>query len=355
MAAVDFVDVRKSFGAFPVIKGVNIEIEDGEFVILVGPSGCGKSTLLRMLAGLENISAGEIRIGNRVVNSLPPKDRDIAMVFQNYALYPHMTVADNMAFSLMLAGSPKADIDKRVGGAAEILGLSKLLDRYPRQLSGGQRQRVAMGRAIVRDPQVFLFDEPLSNLDAKLRVAMRAEIKELHQRLKTTTVYVTHDQIEAMTMADKIVVMHDGIVEQIGAPLDLYDNPANLFVAGFIGSPAMNMLKGRLDPASGNAFVTADGTALPVARPAAAANGRELVYGLRPEYMALDPNGLPAEIAVIEPTGYETQMIVRLGGSDVTCVFRERVDAKPGDTIRLSIDAAHVHLFDAESGRRLFD
>ncbi|MDK1494018.1 sn-glycerol-3-phosphate ABC transporter ATP-binding protein UgpC [Sinorhizobium sp. 7-81] len=354
MAAVDFVDVRKSFGAFPVIKGVNIEIEDGEFVILVGPSGCGKSTLLRMLAGLENISAGEIRIGDRVVNSLPPKDRDIAMVFQNYALYPHMTVADNMAFSLMLAGSSKADIDKRVGAAAEILGLSKLLDRYPRQLSGGQRQRVAMGRAIVRDPQVFLFDEPLSNLDAKLRVAMRAEIKELHQRLKTTTVYVTHDQIEAMTMADKIVVMHDGIVEQIGAPLDLYDNPANLFVAGFIGSPAMNMIKGRLDPANANAFLTEDGTALPVARPSAAASGRELVYGLRPEYMALDPNGLPAEIVVIEPTGYETQMIVRLGGNDVTCVFRERVTARPGETIRLSIDAAHVHLFDAESGRRLF-
>ncbi|MBB4184322.1 ABC transporter ATP-binding protein [Sinorhizobium terangae] len=355
MAAVDFVDVRKSFGAFPVIKGVNIEIEDGEFVILVGPSGCGKSTLLRMLAGLENISAGEIRIGNRIVNSLPPKDRDIAMVFQNYALYPHMTVADNMAFSLMLAGSPKADIDKRVGAAAEILGLSKLLDRYPRQLSGGQRQRVAMGRAIVRDPQVFLFDEPLSNLDAKLRVAMRAEIKELHQRLKTTTVYVTHDQIEAMTMADKIVVMHDGVVEQIGAPLELYDNPVNLFVAGFIGSPAMNMIKGRLDPTVGNAFLTEDGTALPVARPAAAAIGHDLVYGLRPEYMALDPNGLPAEIVVIEPTGYETQMIVRLGGSDVTCVFRERVNAKPGDTIRLSIDAAHVHLFDAESGRRLVD
>ncbi|HXV30708.1 MAG TPA: sn-glycerol-3-phosphate ABC transporter ATP-binding protein UgpC, partial [Sinorhizobium sp.] len=323
MAGVDFVDVRKSFGAFPVIKGVNIEIEDGEFVILVGPSGCGKSTLLRMLAGLENISAGEIRIGDRVVNRLPPKDRDIAMVFQNYALYPHMTVADNMAFSLMLNGSSKADIDKRVGAAAEILGLSKLLDRYPRQLSGGQRQRVAMGRAIVRDPQVFLFDEPLSNLDAKLRVAMRAEIKELHQRLKTTTVYVTHDQIEAMTMADKIVVMHDGIVEQIGAPLELYDHPANLFVAGFIGSPAMNMIHGRLDPDNPNAFITTDGTALPVAQPAAAVRGRDLVYGLRPEYMSLDPNGLPAEVLVIEPTGYETQMIVTLGGADVTGVFRE--------------------------------
>jgi multiple sugar transport system ATP-binding protein len=355
MAAVEFVDVRKSFGAFPVIKGVNIEIEDGEFVILVGPSGCGKSTLLRMLAGLENITAGEIRIGDRVVNALAPKERDIAMVFQNYALYPHMKVADNMGFSLMLAGTEKAEIEKRVTAAADILGLSKLLDRYPRQLSGGQRQRVAMGRAIVRDPQVFLFDEPLSNLDAKLRVAMRAEIKELHQRLQTTTVYVTHDQIEAMTMADKIVVMHDGIVEQIGAPLDLYDNPANLFVAGFIGSPAMNMIKGRIAGDDGNTFVAEDGTRLPVARPAGGAAGRDLIYGLRPDYISLDANGIPAEVVVIEPTGSETQMIVKLGGADVTCVFHQRVHVRPGETIRLSIDAAHVHLFDAETGQRLVD
>jgi multiple sugar transport system ATP-binding protein len=355
MAGVDFVDVRKSFGAFPVIKGVNIEIEDGEFVILVGPSGCGKSTLLRMLAGLENITAGEIRIGDRVVNALAPKERDIAMVFQNYALYPHMKVADNMGFSLMLAGTDRAEIDRRVNAAADILGLSSLLDRFPRQLSGGQRQRVAMGRAIVRDPQVFLFDEPLSNLDAKLRVAMRAEIKELHQRLKTTTVYVTHDQIEAMTMADKIVVMHDGIVEQVGAPLDLYDNPANLFVAGFIGSPAMNMIKGRLSPENGNAFVATDGTILPVVRPTAEAKGRDLVYGLRPEYITLDADGLPAEIVVIEPTGYETHMIVKLGGADVTCVFRERIDVRPGETIRVSIDAGHVHLFDVETGKRFVD
>ncbi|MEX2744044.1 ABC transporter ATP-binding protein [Rhizobium mongolense] len=353
MAAVEFVDVRKSFGALPVIKGVNIEIADGEFVILVGPSGCGKSTLLRMLAGLENISAGEIRIGSRVVNGLAPGERDIAMVFQNYALYPHMTVAQNMAFSLMLKRAPKADMDQRVNKAAGILGLTKLLDRYPRQLSGGQRQRVAMGRAIVRDPQVFLFDEPLSNLDAKLRVAMRAEIKELHQRLSTTTVYVTHDQIEAMTMADKIVVMHDGVVEQVGAPLDLYDNPANLFVAGFIGSPAMNMFKGRLNPDNANQFIASDGTALPVANPPAGAKGRDLIYGLRPEYIALDANGLPAEIVVIEPTGYETQLIVRFGGADVSCVFRERVNARPGETLRVSIDASHVHLFDAESGQRL--
>jgi multiple sugar transport system ATP-binding protein len=355
MAGVEFVDVRKSFGAFPVIKGVNIEIEDGEFVILVGPSGCGKSTLLRMLAGLENISAGEIRIGGEVVNNLPPKDRDIAMVFQNYALYPHMTVADNMGFSLMLSGTSKAEIEKRVTPAAEILGLTKLLDRYPRQLSGGQRQRVAMGRAIVRDPQVFLFDEPLSNLDAKLRVAMRAEIKGLHHRLKTTTVYVTHDQIEAMTMADKIVVMHDGLVEQIGTPLDLYDNPVNLFVAGFIGSPAMSMIKGRLDPSNPQSFVASDGSTLPVGRAAVSAAGRELVYGLRPEFISLDPNGIPVEVVVTEPTGYETQMIVRLGGEDVSCVFRERVAAKPGETINIAIDADHVHLFDVATGSRLTD
>ena len=243
MATVSFRDVRKSFGSTPILHGVSIEIADGEFTVLVGPSGCGKSTLLRMLAGLEEIDAGEIAIGGRVVNKVPPKQRDIAMVFQNYALYPHMTVRDNMAFSLKLARAPRAAMDERVGRAAEILGLAQLLDRYPRQLSGGQRQRVAMGRAIVRDPQVFLFDEPLSNLDAKLRVQTRAELKDLHQRLRTTTIYVTHDQIEAMTMADKIVVMNGGRVEQIGTPLDLYDHPANQFVAGFIGSPAMNFLR----------------------------------------------------------------------------------------------------------------
>jgi multiple sugar transport system ATP-binding protein len=353
MAEVQFTDVRKSFGAVPVIKGVDIGIEDGEFVILVGPSGCGKSTLLRMLAGLENISAGTIRIGNKVVNTVPPKDRDIAMVFQNYALYPHMTVADNMAFSLKLKGTPKEERDRRVNAAAEILGLAHLLERYPRQLSGGQRQRVAMGRAIVRDPQVFLFDEPLSNLDAKLRVAMRAEIKELHQRLQTTTVYVTHDQIEAMTMADKIVVMHDGIVEQIGAPLELYDKPANLFVAGFIGSPAMNMIRGRLDPENRTVFVAEDGTRLPVADYGPGNVGHDLVYGLRPEFISLDPAGLPAEVVVIEPTGYETHMIVKLGGGEANCVFRERVQARPGEAINIAIDADRVHLFDADSGKRL--
>src|SRR6186713_635446 len=276
MASVAIRDVRKAFGATAVIHGVDISIRDGEFVVLVGPSGCGKSTLLRMIAGLENITGGEIRIGDRVVNRLPPKERDVAMVFQNYALYPHMTVADNMAFSMKLRGAPKSEIDERVNRAAAILGLSQLLQRFPRQLSGGQRQRVAMGRAIVRDPQVFLFDEPLSNLDAKLRVQMRTEIKELHQRLKTTTIYVTHDQIEAMTMADKIVVMRDGRIEQVGAPLELFDRPANLFVAGFIGSPSMNLLKGVLRKGD-KPGVDISGTLFPIGDNAAQ-DGQAVVY-----------------------------------------------------------------------------
>ena len=263
MASVDVVNVRKAYGSVEVIHGVSISIADGEFVTLVGPSGCGKSTLLRMIAGLESIGDGKIRIGKRVVNNLAPKDRDIAMVFQNYALYPHKTVAENMSFGLKLRRTPKAEIEARVRRAAEILHVTPYLSRYPRQLSGGQRQRVAMGRAIVRDPQVFLFDEPLSNLDAKLRVQMRAEIKELHQRLKTTTIYVTHDQVEAMTMADRIVVMRDGVVEQVGAPLELYDRPATLFVAGFIGSPAMNLLKGRLHVNGKPSFLTETGVELP--------------------------------------------------------------------------------------------
>src|SRR5450631_3804172 len=283
MASVAILDVRKSFGAAAVIHGVDVAISDGEFVVLVGPSGCGKSTLLRMIAGLENITSGEIRIGDRVVNNLPPKERDVAMVFQNYALYPHMTVAANMAFSMKLRGAPKDETDKRVNRAAEILGLMEYLERYPRQLSGGQRQRVAMGRAIVRDPQVFLFDEPLSNLDAKLRVQMRTEIKELHQRLTTTSIYVTHDQIEAMTMADKIVVMNAGKTEQIGSPLELYDNPANLFVAGFIGSPSMNFLKGKLvGTGAGLQVQMADGLLLPAPN-SAAVEGREVIVGVRPE------------------------------------------------------------------------
>ncbi len=350
MASVEIDGVRKAFGATAVIHGVDITIEDGEFVILVGPSGCGKSTLLRMIAGLENISGGEIRIGGRVVNNVPPKERDIAMVFQNYALYPHMSVADNMAFSMKLRKAPQAEIDERVARAAKILGLTKLLDRYPRQLSGGQRQRVAMGRAIVRDPQVFLFDEPLSNLDAKLRVSMRSEIKALHQRLKTTTVYVTHDQIEAMTMADKIVVMHDGIVEQIGAPLDLYDRPANVFVAGFIGSPAMNFIKGR---AEAGAVIAEGGLSLPLPKGLTLPAGKSVTYGIRPEHLRLEPQGIATEVVVIEPTGSETQVVVKAGTHEITGVFRDRIAARPGEMLHIAPETSLVHLFDGETGQRL--
>jgi multiple sugar transport system ATP-binding protein len=353
MAAVAIRDVRKAFGAIEVIHGVDVLIGDGEFVVLVGPSGCGKSTLLRMIAGLENITSGEIRIGERVVNRMPPKERDVAMVFQNYALYPHMTVAANMGFSLMLRGAPRAEIERRVRRAADILGLAPLLERYPRQLSGGQRQRVAMGRAIVRDPQVFLFNEPLSNLDAKLRVAMRTEIKELHQRLKTTTIYVTHDQIEAMTMADRIVVMHDGLVEQIGAPLELYDRPQNLFVAGFIGSPAMNFLEGAIRADGRLEFEGANGVRLPLLAAPSGSDGHPVVYGIRPEHFVIADDGPEAQVQVIEPTGSELQVVANLGGRDIIAVFRERHNFKPGDKIRLKPDARLVHLFDEPSGRRL--
>ena len=350
MATVEVRTVRKAFGPVEILHGVSVDIADGEFVVLVGPSGCGKSTLLRMLAGLENITSGEIAIGGKVVNTVPPKDRDIAMVFQNYALYPHMTVYDNMAFSLTLAKAPKSVMDQEVGRAAKILGLEQLLHRFPRQLSGGQRQRVAMGRAIVRNPQVFLFDEPLSNLDAKLRVQMRSEIKELHQRLKVTTVYVTHDQIEAMTMADKIVVMNNGHIEQIGAPLELYDRPANLFVAGFIGSPAMNMVKGTV---SNGALRMEDGTAWPLPTSVARPVDGPAVYGVRPEHLMLDPGGIPATVQVVEPTGSETQVLMRIGGQPVIGAFRERVTAKPGEILPVRPDPALVHLFDQQSGQRL--
>jgi multiple sugar transport system ATP-binding protein len=353
MASVAIRGVRKAFGTTAVLHGVDVTIDDGEFVVLVGPSGCGKSTLLRMIAGLENITGGEISIGERVVNRLPPKERDVAMVFQNYALYPHMTVADNMAFSMKLRGAPQNEIDTRVNRAAEILGLTQLLGRFPRQLSGGQRQRVAMGRAIVRDPQVFLFDEPLSNLDAKLRVQKRTEIKELHQRLKTTTIYVTHDQIEAMTMADKIVVMHDGLVEQIGTPLELYDKPANQFVAGFIGSPAMNFLKGKVKANGTAAFEGPNGVILPLASAPSRSDGQPAVYGIRPEHFTIADDGAEAEIVVVEPTGSETQVFAKLGGEEVVAVFRERHQFKPGDKIRLQPDRHLVHLFDQATGKRL--
>jgi multiple sugar transport system ATP-binding protein len=351
MASVEVSNVRKSFGSFEVIHGVSISVEDGEFVILVGPSGCGKSTLLRMVAGLESVTSGELRIDGRIVNDVPPKERDIAMVFQNYALYPQMTVAKNMSFSLELARRPKAEITEKVNKAADILGLTPLLERYPRQLSGGQRQRVAMGRAIVRDPAVFLFDEPLSNLDAKLRVQMRAEIKSLQQRLASTTLYVTHDQIEAMTMADKIVVMHDGVVEQVGSPLELYDRPANVFVAGFIGSPAMNFITGRLEGGEPSTLVTASGFKIPLyAAAPRSGSGSEVVMGIRPESVSLGgPHAMPAQIIVIEPTGYETQLIAKFAGQDIVCVFRERLDGRPGDTVSLTFEGP-LHFFDAETG-----
>jgi multiple sugar transport system ATP-binding protein len=348
MASVSIRGVRKAFGSTQILHGVDVEIADGEFCVLVGPSGCGKSTLLRMVAGLEEIGGGDIAIGGRVVNKVPPRQRDIAMVFQNYALYPHMTVRDNMAFSLKLAHAPRAAIEERVSRAAGILGLGALLDRYPRQLSGGQRQRVAMGRAIVRDPQVFLFDEPLSNLDAKLRVNMRAEIKDLHQRLRTTTVYVTHDQIEAMTMADRIVVMQAGRVEQIGTPLELYDHPANRFVAGFIGSPAMNFIDGAIEPGG---FRDRGGNLWPL--PAATATNRPAVYGVRPEHLQLVPGGIPMRVGVVEPTGSETQVMGEIGGSTILGAFRERLSAAPGEVIGIGTDPRLVHLFDTESGDRI--
>ena len=351
MASVQISGIEKHFGGTHVIRGVDIDIADGEFCVLVGPSGCGKSTLLRMIAGLEDADEGDISIGSRVVNEVAPKDRDIAMVFQNYALYPHMSVRENMSFALSLGRQPKREIEQRVDRAAGILGLGPYLDRFPRQLSGGQRQRVAMGRAIVRDPQVFLFDEPLSNLDAKLRVQMRTEIRELHQRLKATSVYVTHDQTEAMTMADKIVVLRGGIVEQAGAPLELYDRPVNTFVATFIGSPAMNLLPGTV---RGDRVQFEGGASLPLPTAAhRAQEGQQVLYGIRPEHCALGGSGLPVEVVVVEPTGADTQLYCRCSGHDLTVTVRDRSDCAPGDRIVLAPDPARAHLFDADSGRRL--
>ena len=354
MASVSIESAVKSYGGQTVLHGVSVDIPDGSFVVLVGPSGCGKSTLLRMIAGLEPVTGGIIRIDGKAVNDLPPKERDISMVFQNYALYPHMTVAENMAFSLTLAKAPKADKAREVARAADILGLTPLLSRYPKQLSGGQRQRVAMGRSIVRNPKVFLFDEPLSNLDAKLRVAMRAEIKALHQRLKTTTIYVTHDQVEAMTMADKIVVLHDGRVEQIGSPLHLYDQPDNVFVATFIGSPAMNMISGTIG-ADATIFVAMDGTRLPIEPGYSILAGTMATYGLRPEHLLLSDaaSGAPATINVVEPTGSETQVLFSFAGQQLIGVFRERIADRPGEVLFLRPDVSKVCLFDAATGLRI--
>ncbi|MBY2967262.1 sn-glycerol-3-phosphate ABC transporter ATP-binding protein UgpC [Rhizobium leguminosarum] len=342
MASVAIDRVQKQYGAASVIHGVSADIEDGEFVTLVGPSGCGKSTLLRMLAGLEDISGGEIRIDGRVMNDVAPKERDIAMVFQSYALYPHMTVRENMGFALKLQGRDKATINRLVSEAAGILALEPLLERLPKQLSGGQRQRVA----IVRHPKVFLFDEPLSNLDAKLRVTMRSEIKELHQRLGTTIVYVTHDQIEAMTMADKIVVMRAGRIEQIGKPLDLYDRPDNTFVAAFIGSPSMNLFEGGI---SDGGFRIGGGVCLPL--PPQLSQSAARTYGIRPEDLDIAKTGIPATVLTVEPTGAETHLSVRVGTQTATIVLHRRVDLKPDHQIHLAPKSEKVHLFSAEGSR----
>jgi multiple sugar transport system ATP-binding protein len=350
MAQVSVNDLVKSYGTQQVIYGVSFDVADGEFVALVGPSGCGKSTLLRMIAGLEDITSGSVSIAGRKVNDVEPKERDIAMVFQNYALYPHMTVRDNMGFSLKLRGGSKADIAKGVTQAAEILGLTPYLDRMPKQLSGGQRQRVAMGRAIVRNPAVFLFDEPLSNLDAALRVQMRAEIRGLHERLGSTSIFVTHDQVEAMTMADRIVVMRAGRLEQAGAPLDLYDHPVNAFVAGFIGSPAMNLLQGM---AEDRQVTVGPEQTLRLDRPASGS----VIYGIRPEHLDLVAAGtssaITGTVTVVESTGTATFVAVQSGALQLNVLFSDRTTLKRGDQIALKPKPGLSHLFNAQTQARI--
>jgi multiple sugar transport system ATP-binding protein len=358
MAKVVLEDAGKVYpGGIVAAADVNLEIADGEFVVLVGPSGCGKSTTLRLVAGLETASSGTITIGDRVVNDVEPRDRNIAMVFQSYALYPHMSVRDNMAFGLKLRKMPAAEIERRVGQAAEILGITELLDRKPKALSGGQRQRVALGRAIVRDPDVFLFDEPLSNLDAKMRVQMRTEISRLHHRLGATMIYVTHDQTEAMTMGERIVVMNEGRVQQVDTPLALYDKPVNRFVAGFIGSPAMNFLDGRLVRDDGVRFAARQGTVLPLPADWQPRDGwldRDLILGVRPEHLALGGGAaFSAPVQVIEPLGNETLLYFTVGGAPFTVRSQGNVQATVDQDLEIALPADHIHLFDAESGAAL--
>ncbi|NDW06438.1 ABC transporter ATP-binding protein [Jiella pacifica] len=358
MATVEISRLKKAYGKVEVIHDVDLSIAEGEFVSLIGASGCGKSTLLRMIAGLEPITGGEISLDGRVINAVAPKDRDIAMVFQNYALYPHLTVAENMGFSLRLRNVAKADIAPAVRQAADLLGLAPYLGRYPKELSGGQRQRVAMGRAIVRQPQVFLFDEPLSNLDAKLRVQMRSEIRTLQKRLGTTLIYVTHDQIEAMTMSDKVVVLNAGRIEQVGAPLDVYDRPANVFVASFIGSPAMNMFDATLETSGGKSVVRIDDLVVPLPVRSAATAGTKVVFGVRPEHLELASDGdgsarFPFHVDLVEPTGAELQMHGRIGSTPAVATFRGRPGVREGDLIHLTADPRDFHLFDKSSGERL--
>lgn len=365
MASVTFRNVVKRFGDVEVITNMNLDIKDKEFVVFVGPSGCGKSTGLRMLAGLEEITEGEILIGDRVVNDVPPKDRDIAMVFQSYALYPHMSVYDNMAFGLKLRKTPKDEIDRRVKEAAQILGLENLLDRKPKALSGGQRQRVAVGRAIVREPAVFLMDEPLSNLDAKLRVTARAEISKLHKRLETTFIYVTHDQVEAMTMGDRIVVLHDGILQQVDSPRNLYNVPDNVFVAGFIGSPSMNFFDATLVAEEGKVFVdTGDfRVEVPGDRKAAYESyaGKEVIFGIRPEHVHAPkyapPSIIPAEIEatieIIELLGHELNVIFNSGKNTFIATVDTRMEANVGNKVPLVLDMNNMHLFDKQTEKAI--
>ena len=356
MANVSLNHIKKSFGSVDVIHGVSIDIDDGEFVALVGPSGCGKSTLLRMIAGLEDPSAGEISIDRQVVNDRLPKDRNIAMVFQSYALYPHMTVRENMSFSLTLEKKSQAEIDKAVGEASDILGLGDYLDRRPKALSGGQRQRVAMGRAIVRKPKVFLFDEPLSNLDAKLRTVMRTEVKLLHQRLKTTSVYVTHDQTEAMTMADRIVVMNAGRIEQIGTPMALYKKPDNVFVAGFIGAPQMNLIAGRVHMRAGEPKLECAACTLSLPAALALAADQQVILGVRPEHLRVAADGqLPAIVEVVEPMGNETHVSCRVGTDAIRLIEGADLGTRPGDTLSLAFDLDKAHVFDKASGKRVIE
>jgi multiple sugar transport system ATP-binding protein len=361
MTSIDVIGVSKSYGSLGVLFGVDISIQHGEFVVLVGPSGCGKSTLLRMIAGLETISGGEIKLGDRLVNDVAPQKRDVAMVFQTYALYPHMTVKDNILFALKMKNESLTKCQEALDWVSEVLGLTDLLHRFPKQLSGGQRQRVAMGRAIVRNPQAFLFDEPLSNLDAKLRSHMRTEIRELHQRLGATSVYVTHDQVEAMTMADRIVVMNGGRIEQIGTPIELYDNPANQFVAGFLGSPTMNFLNGEVGTTDGERKFTPHGRdAIQINVPETLSRTAQgaVTFGIRPQNITLTPvdhggDGPHATVRVVEQTGSETISVVDFLGEEVVVQSAQRQLLSPDQTVRLDIDVSAAHMFDARDGARL--
>ena len=364
MASVNVSNLDKAYGAVEVLHQLSLDVEDGKFVVLLGPSGCGKSTLLRMIAGLESVTAGDILFNDQRMNDVHAKDRNIAMVFQNYALYAHMSVRKNMAFSMRLKKTDKKTIDEKVNWASSILGLDDYLDRLPKELSGGQRQRVAMGRAIVRDPDVFLFDEPLSNLDAKLRVQMRTEIKDLHQRLKTTTIYVTHDQIEAMTMADEVVIMREGYIEQTGTPMDIYDNPNNLFVAQFIGSPSMNILKATVTDDSTGLYAKSGETSFPLPTGSSLETGQNLYYGVRPEHLQISKQPIvdgsgsrtvsaPGRVRVVEPTGPETHVYLTLEDQDFCAITRDRLELNPGDTVHLAPDLTRLQLFDGETAEAI--